>query len=251
MIQAGAAIDANLSVIFGFSTLTAAGFGQIVSDVAGFTSGGLVDAAVSKLKLPHHNLTPDQLDQRVCRVYNTLGGCVGVVIGCLLGMSCLLFMDTDKADRVKKAKALQSIFESIMDEGHTLVQADRATLWMLDEERGELWSRVATGVDGTIIKVPSNAGIAGACSTTGAVVNVPDAYHDGRFNRDVDATTGYHTRSVLAVPVKDEEGKVIGVIQMMNKTAENGSEAAFDTSDEKLVQMLASHVSSFIRIVND
>jgi GAF domain-containing protein len=166
-------------------------------------------------------------------------------------MSCLLFMDTDKADRARKAKALQSIFESVMDGGHKLLNADRATLWMLDEERGELWSRVATGVEGKIIKVSSTSGIAGACAQSGSLVNVADAYRDDRFNRDVDSRTGYHTRSVLAVPIKEEGGKVIGVIQMINKKTELGSNAAFDSADEQLVQMLASHVSSFIRIVND
>lgn len=249
MIQAGEAIDASIGVIFGFSTLTAAGLGQIVSDVAGFTMGGVVDAAVVRLRVPHHHLTPDQLNLRVCRLYHTAGGCVGVVIGCLLGMSCLLFMDTDRADRAKKAKALQSIFESVMDEGHTLVQADRATLWMLDDAKGELWSRVATGVNG-IIHVKSDAGIAGACAQSGVVLNVPDAYCDTRFHRDVDTQTGYHTTSVLAVPVKSDDGQVMGVIQMINKKAEDGSNATFDDSDVKLVQVLASHVTAFIRIVN-
>jgi len=54
-----------------------------------------------------------------------LGGCVGVVTGCLLGMSCLLFMDTSKADRAKKAKKLQSIFASILEDGHNLVDAGK------------------------------------------------------------------------------------------------------------------------------
>jgi hypothetical protein len=92
MIQAGDAIDASFGVIFSLSTLTAAGFGQCFSDVAGITCGGLVDAAVTKMNLPRHGLSPDQLDLRVTRMWTTLGGCIGVVTGCLLGMSCLLFM---------------------------------------------------------------------------------------------------------------------------------------------------------------
>ena len=123
MIQAGEAIDMSLGVTFGLSTLTAAGFGQCVSDVAGFTCGGIVDAAVSKMNLPHHNLSQAQLDLQVTRTCHTLGGCVGVVTGCLLGMTSLLFMDTDRADRAKKAKELNSIFESILEEGHLLINA--------------------------------------------------------------------------------------------------------------------------------
>lgn len=125
MIQAGEAIDMSIGVSFGLSTLTAAGFGQCVSDVAGFTCGGLVDAAVAKMNLPQHNLTPAQLDLKSSRAWHTLGGCVGVVTGCLLGMSCLLFKDTDRAERAKKAKELQSIFESILDEGHNLINAGK------------------------------------------------------------------------------------------------------------------------------
>ena len=123
MIQAGEAIDMSIGVAFGLSTMTAAGFGQCFSDVAGFTCGGVVDAAVAKLHLPQHNLSLQQLDLKSSRAWHTFGGCVGVVTGCLLGMSCLLFMDTDKADRAKKAKELQSIFESVLEEGHNLINA--------------------------------------------------------------------------------------------------------------------------------
>lgn len=123
MIQAGEAIDMSLGVAFGLSTMTAAGFGQCFSDVAGITCGGIVDAGVAKMNLPQHNLSPAQLDLKVTRTWHTMGGCVGVVTGCLLGMSCLLFMDTDKADRAKKAKELHSIFENVLEEGHKLIHA--------------------------------------------------------------------------------------------------------------------------------
>ena len=144
MIQAGEAIDMSLGVAFGLSTLTAAGFGQCISDVAGFTCSGVVDAWFSKLNLPKHRLTAEQLGGKSARLYATFGGCVGVLTGCLLGMTCLLFMDTDRAERAKKAKELKSIFESILDEGHTLVNAERATLWMVDGD--QLWSWVTIGM---------------------------------------------------------------------------------------------------------
>ena len=248
MIQAGEAIDASFGVIFGLSTLTAAGFGQCFSDVAGITCGGLVDATVAKLNLPRHSLSLAQLDMKVTRVFATLGGCIGVVMGCLLGMSCLFFMDTDRAERAKKAKELQSIFETIMEEGHCMVGAERATLFMLDEESNELWSRVATGTEG-IIKVPKAAGIVGACVTSGKIINIPDAYLDSRFNQGIDRATGYRTKSVLAVPVRSND-KILGAIQMINKKTPDGSDASFEENDEKLVIMLASHAASFIQIVN-
>jgi len=74
MIEAGEMIDLSLGVTFALSTLTAAGFGQCVSDVAGLTCGGIVDAIVSKLNLPHHCLTPTQLGMKCSRITITAGG---------------------------------------------------------------------------------------------------------------------------------------------------------------------------------
>jgi hypothetical protein len=248
MITAGDAIDSTFGVTLGISTMTAAGFGQCFSDTAGIMSGGAVDAGVARLRLPKHGLSQEQLDLRISRIYSTFGAIVGVLTGCLLGMSVLFFMDTDRVDRARKAKELQSIFESVMDEGHTVLDAERATLFILDKEKKELWSRVATGTEG-IIKVASDAGIVGACVTAGEMINIPDAYKDDRFNRQVDARTGFHTNSVLVIPVKDEEGEIFGAIQMCNKKNPDGTDGVFTSNDEKLIHMLASHVTAFIRIV--
>ena len=253
MITAGDAIDQTFGVALGISTMAAAGFGQCVSDVAGITSGGLVDAAVSKLKLPQHNLSQQQLGLTVSRKWSTFGACVGVLTGCLLGMSVLLLMDTDRADRAKRAKELNSIFETVMDEGHVLVNAERATLFMLDDDKKELWSRV-TDIKGiTVIKVASDEGLVGNSVTNRQIVNVPDAYKDSRFNKDVDKTTGFHTKSVLVVPVisqqEDKNEEVIGAIQLINKKDTDGKIIQFTKTDELIVKVLANHVASFIKIV--
>lgn len=248
MITAGEAIDSTFGATLGISTLMAAGFGQCCSDVAGNLSGGAVDAAVSKLRLPHHGLQEGQLEMRISRIYSIFGACVGVVTGCLLGMSCLLFMDTDRADRARKAKELQSIFESVMGEGKRLFNAERATLFVLDEERCELWSQVATGTKG-IIKVKANEGIVGACIQGGELLNVPDAYNDERFDTEIDKRTGYRTKSVLAAPIRNDEGKIIGAIQMLNKKNADGTDGVFSPCEEQLARLLASHVKSFIQIV--
>lgn len=250
MIQAGEAIDLTIGVTFGLSTLTAAGFGQCFSDVAGFTTGGLVDAAVTKLNLPSHGLSQAQLGLKSARIYRTVGGCIGVVTGCLLGMCSLFFMDTDRAEKLKKAKQLSSIFETVMCGGNNLIKSERCTLWMFDREKDELWSKVATGVKGSdILRIPADTGVAGAAVKAGNIVNIHDAYSDDRFNREVDKHTGFRTRSVIAVPVKDEGGKVVGVIQMVNKKNEDGTDGVFDVNDAKLMTMLSSHVSTFIKIV--
>ncbi|KAL7541040.1 hypothetical protein ACHAWF_006841 [Thalassiosira exigua] len=250
MIQAGDLIDNSLGVTFGLSTLTAAGFGQCFSDVAGNLSGGTVDAAVSKLNVPKHGLTLAQLSLKSSRLYHTGGGCVGVVFGCLLGMTSLLFMDTDRAERLKKAKELESIFRTVMDEGHKLVSAERCALWMHDGEKKELWTQVATGTkDGEILRIPADSGVVGHAVQTASIINLHDAYEDSRFNPDVDKQTGYRTRSIIAVPIKNDSGDVIGAIQMVNKKNEDGTNGVFDGNDAKILTMLSSHVKCFTKIV--
>jgi len=249
MISAGEAIDQTFGVTLGISTMAAAGFGQCFSDVAGNMSGGLVEAACARLNLPSHGLTEDQLDLKISRIYRTLGACVGVVTGCLLGMSCLLFMDTEAADRARKAKQLDCTFQHVVIGGTSLLRAERASLFMFDKEKNELWSRVATGTD-DIIVTKADSGIIGACVHSGALINVADAYEDERFNANIDKGSNFRTKSVLAMPVKDVNGTIVGVIQMLNKKSVDGSDSTFTCHDENLVRMMASHVTSFIQIVN-
>ncbi|EKX46240.1 hypothetical protein GUITHDRAFT_60115, partial [Guillardia theta CCMP2712] len=90
MITMGDLIDSTLGVTFGLSTLTAAGFGQIFSDVSGVCFGGTVEAIFLRLGLPTAKLTSEQAQLRVTRLVSTFGAACGVVVGCLLGMSTLL-----------------------------------------------------------------------------------------------------------------------------------------------------------------
>ena len=235
--------------------IAVAGFGQCISDVAGNLTGGAVEAGVQKLRIPHHGLTENQLDLGVSRAYRLAGACVGVVTGWLLGMNCLLFMDTDASDRAHKANELNTIFEHVMLHGKTYFNAERASLFLFDEEKNEFWSTVATGsrdvvMKNMIIKVNADKGILGACAKSGELLNVADVYADDRFDASIDKDTNFQTRSILAMPVKDDDGKVIGAIEMINKQLEDGSDATFTFEDETMLKMMASHVTSFISIVD-
>ncbi|GBG30684.1 cGMP-specific 3',5'-cyclic phosphodiesterase [Hondaea fermentalgiana] len=258
MIQAGEVLDLTLGVAFGLSTLTAAGFGQCVSDVAGITCGGIVDAVVARLNLPAHGMTEAQITSRTARIWRTLGGCVGVVTGCLLGMSILLFKDTAAADRMKRANELTTIFRTVMQDGHKLVHAERATLWLLDKDSGELWSKIATG-EKDEIRVRQHQGVVGWAVQNGETARVDDAYQDPRFNQEVDKRTGYRTRSLLVVPIKmDTDGRVIGAIQIVNKVVQKDNSdtgdrtpGVFDEADERMAVMLSRHVATFIDVVEN
>ncbi|XP_043516046.1 dual 3',5'-cyclic-AMP and -GMP phosphodiesterase 11-like isoform X5 [Frieseomelitta varia] len=81
------------------------------------------------------------------------------------------------------------------------------------------------------IKIPWGTGIVGYVAESGEPVNIPDAYKDTRFNREIDALTGYRTRALLCMPIKDCNGDVIGVAQVINKL---GGESQFTTQDEKV-----------------
>ncbi len=79
-----------------------------------------------------------------------------------------------------------------MTKARNLLDADRCTLFLLDAERGELWSKVAEG--SKEIRVPVTKGIAGHVVTTGELLNIKDAYQDSRFNPEIDKRTGYRTK---------------------------------------------------------
>lgn len=118
---------------------------------------------------------------------------------------------------ITKELDLEKLLMLIMDEVKNILQCDRCTVFLLDEERQELWSRVAHGT--REIRFARHLGIAGYVSLTGDVLNIPDAYADNRFNQDIDKRTGYHTRNLLTAPMRNRKGEIIGVFQALNKFA--------------------------------
>lgn len=84
----------------------------------------------------------------------------------------------------------------------------------------------------TEIRIPWDSGIVGHVAKSGTPTNIPDCYQDGRFNAEVDNMTGYRTRSMLCHPIKDSNGEVIGVAQVINKT--NGD--SFNRGDEAVFE---------------
>jgi putative ABC transport system ATP-binding protein len=97
--------------------------------------------------------------------------------------------------------------------------AERASLFLVDRERGELWLRVAQGEDTSALglRIPIGTGIAGHVATTGEIVRIEDAYADPRFNPEIDRQTGFRTRSILCVPLADSRGEVFAVAQLLNR----------------------------------
>ena len=119
------------------------------------------------------------------------------------------------------------------------MEADRSSIFLLDREKLELWSIVT--LNGEQIRFDGRLGITGAAAMTAQTINVKDAYEDPRFYRKIDARTGYRTRSMLIVPLRNHEGEVIGTFQVLNK-----KDGAFTKDDEEILQALATHVANAI-----
>jgi phosphoserine phosphatase len=148
--------------------------------------------------------------------------------------------------RLAETGELADVLSTVIDALRDLLQADRATVFEYDATSNELFTQVAHGLGGKegpgVIRVPSNRGIAGAAATSRAIVNIPDAYADDRFNRDVDLRTGYRTRTILAIPLLDHEGGLVGVAQVLNRR-----EGAFNVTDEQVALGLAAQAAVAIR----
>lgn len=128
---------------------------------------------------------------------------------------------------------LDKLLKMVVDYSMELLNAERATLFLYDSEHKELYTRIAEGVEG--FRMSINVGFAGLAARSLKVVNIPDAYADERFNRKVDARTGYRTRSILSCPLTDYNGKLVGVLQILNKR-----EGTFDDSDIEVAEALSA-----------
>ena len=163
----------------------------------------------------------------------------------------------DGGDSSSSAVSVSSQIFTVIARTTDLVDSDRTTFFLVDRRAGELWS-----MQGSInLRFPITKGLAGAVARTGEVINIPDAYKDARFNQETDRRTGYHTQTVLVMPMfgsaaaggaaegaiaeganeSDENAQhrgaprlpVIGVLQVINK--KDGT--AFDEADEEVLKM--------------
>ena len=111
----------------------------------------------------------------------------------------------------------------------------------MDEAKGELWSHVVSGTRTAEIRLAIGEGIAGHVARAGVVVNITDAYRDPRFNPAIDRVSGYVTRSMLCMPLRDRKNAVIGVFQLLNKKG-----GPFDDEDEFFIEALSGHAANAI-----
>lgn len=147
--------------------------------------------------------------------------------------------------RLSESGVLEKMLDQVLDlftrKIGRIVHADRATLFLVDLWQGQLWSKYAgSGGDEPLeIRVPLDESLAGTAATRGEILNVADAYAHPLFDPTTDQQTGYRTRSILCVPIRDETGEVIAVIEVLNK---EGAEA-FSKHDEHQLAEFAEAMS--------
>ncbi len=135
---------------------------------------------------------------------------------------------------------LDELLGVIIARSMELLEAERATLFLYDSDSDELFSKIAA--QSGEIRFSAAAGIAGAVVRNKQVLNVPDAYADERFNRNVDRQTGFRTRNILAVPLLDYAGELVGVLEVLNKRI-----GPFDDDDIALAETLGAQAGVVIQ----
>lgn len=148
----------------------------------------------------------------------------------------LLQIIFDYAAQITTENSLDRLLMLMADMGRKMTLADRCTLWLYDETKNELWARVAHGMEE--VRVPSSVGLAGHVFQSGEPLVIDDAYQDERFHSVIDIQTGYRTKSVMVIPVKNKLNKTIGVYQVINKLTE---ESIFHPNDLKYLSLAASY----------
>jgi adenylate cyclase len=133
------------------------------------------------------------------------------------------------ADTVTQRLSLDHQLPRLIDLIAEALDSERTTLFLHDSEAAELFSRVAHGEGVSEIRMAQTVGIAGSVFGSGVAEIIDDAYRDPRFNAEIDQRTGYRTRNVLCVPLRNRAAQVIGVTQVLNKRSGpfTGADMAF------------------------
>lgn len=134
---------------------------------------------------------------------------------------------------------IDELLKVIAEETKNAMQADRCTVFLWDKDTDELWSKVALGLEESKeIRFPADKGLAGYVVKSGDTVNIVDAYKDSRFNPEVDTKTGYRTKTILCMPITNNNKEIIGAIQVLNKIG-----GVFTANDEDLLVAIGGSAS--------
>lgn len=130
---------------------------------------------------------------------------------------------------------LDTLLTTIAEQTKLALNADRCTVFLIDKDKNELWSRIALGIGSEEIRFPMDKGLAGHVALTGETIHIKNAYTDSRFNKEIDIQTGYTTNNILCMPIRNIKYEIIGVFQVLNKYS-----GEFTDNDEDLLVTIGS-----------
>ncbi|MGH1387221.1 GAF domain-containing protein [Kordia sp.] len=130
---------------------------------------------------------------------------------------------------------LNKLIQVIMNKAAEITKSDRSSLFLVDEETGELWTVFAKGLENQIVR--TKTGIVAEVAKSKQALIVNDPYNHPHFNASVDKKTKYLTKSILSVPVFNSKNDVLGVIQVINKLENN-----FNLDDLDILTGFASQI---------
>jgi sigma-B regulation protein RsbU (phosphoserine phosphatase) len=144
----------------------------------------------------------------------------------------------EHAARISRQKDIPAMANLNADLARDLLGADRCSLWLIDHNTHELYTRVAHGV--SEIRIQQGAGIVGDSVAQGQPILVNDVRSHRNFLGKVDDASGYETHCVLTVPLW-VDGQVIGAIQALNKPG------GFTAEDAELLRFMAMYTAAAIQ----
>ena len=146
-------------------------------------------------------------------------------------LTALLRLQQDLALEANVDRVLDRIVETATE----VLDCERATLYVIDQGKNELWSRVLKESELTEIRLPLDGrSLAAEVARAGRLLRIDAPYEDARFDPSVDARSGFRTRSMLVAPIDARDRRRLGVLQ-----AVNDHQGAFQEDDERLIEALA------------
>lgn len=155
----------------------------------------------------------------------------------------LLRVIFDYTAKIANERNVDRVLMHMADMGREMIAADRCTVWLVDRQRDELWTKVAHGI--SELRIPIGAGLVGHAVATGKQIFIDDAYNNEEFREALadgalktDQETGYHTKAIMVIPFRNNEGEITGCYQAVNKMTPAG---VFSAKDMEILTLAASY----------
>ncbi|MBN2983184.1 HD domain-containing phosphohydrolase [Cohnella algarum] len=156
----------------------------------------------------------------------------------------LLSVIFDYMAKITGENQLERVLVLMANMGREMIVADRCAVWLIDEVNEELFTTVAHGTKP--IRIPYGSGLVGHSIRTGEPIVIEDAAADPRHHAETDRITGYVTKSVITIPFRNSDGRIIGAYQAVNKLTEA---AIFTSKDIELLSLAASYAGKSLESV--